>query len=169
MHFITSHVLGMARATYGVTLSAIDCFVAGNVDITRGTMSLILNEKAIRLKGELISKVEVLDVKDKIIFAYLPGDKLSSYVGDRVWEEIRKLGALSVVFIPEHMRVHDFNDKDLASIDLVRIDVARTMLEDAIDIAIAKERLEDKEEMVTWDEVSKRLKLGLNEYGKSDK
>lgn len=74
-----------------------------------------LEEKEIR------EKIQALDVKDKIVFVTVPGDKLKDYYGDRAWETCRKNGAISVIFIPSHMNVTMFNDKDLKSIGLMRI------------------------------------------------
>jgi hypothetical protein len=66
-------------------------------------------------------KIQAIDVRDKMLFIYLPGEILTKYKGGIEWEIARKAGARAVVFVPDHMRIQDFNDEDLKMIGLQRI------------------------------------------------
>lgn len=73
-------------------------------------------------------KIKAIDVRDKMLFIYLPVDILTKYKGGIEWEIARKAGAIAVVFVPDHMRIQDFNDEDLKMIGLQRIPPAVEVL-----------------------------------------
>lgn len=84
------------------------------IDIKRSSQESALWERNSK-------ELRAIDVRDKMVFIKAPGSIIDKYVGRREWEECRKHGARSVIFIPDHMEIVGFTDEDLMTIGLQRI------------------------------------------------
>lgn len=84
-------------------------------------MSKSIEERNAKIKDEVITRIEAMDVDKKIVFVFMKDGTLQQYFGDKAWHELRKRGAYGVIFSPDHIRVEAFSDDELACIGLRRI------------------------------------------------
>ncbi len=84
-------------------------------------MSKLVDIRGNEIKSQVVDRIEAMDVKDKVVFVFMPDKELRSYYGDRAWEDVRRLGARAVIFTPNHIRIEAFSDEELAVIGLQRI------------------------------------------------